>query len=274
MSHRFLLCPPEHVRDHFLYGDWTRYTPPLDNRRAWAQWRRLVATLTAAGAEIDLMPPPRLSCPAVFTADAAFIYAPRRALLLRNDGPRGALEPPHVRDWLQANGFQTGELAPDLHLDGGNLLRLHDGALLLGLKPGTPDEAARRLRALLRRLRRGPVLPVPLADDRFLHLDLVLGRLAGRGYLLYRDGLTDGPERRALESVLAQREVIEVSRADVERFACNLIAVGDLVITGPISAALTQRITRLSLRVRRLNLSEFFRLGGGAKCLTLPLDLT
>ncbi|MEA2428748.1 MAG: dimethylarginine dimethylhydrolase, eukaryotic [Thermoleophilaceae bacterium] len=49
------------------------------------------------------------------------------------------------------------------------------------------------------------------------------------------------------------------------------MVVGDVVITGPISHGLARRIAARGFEVESLDLSEFYKAGGGAKCLTLPL---
>ena len=268
---RFLLCPPEHFDTHFLYGYWTAYRPPVDKDRAWAQWRSLVRVMEEAGARLDYLEPSPDSGAHVFTADIGLVYAPGTALVLRNDGPRGALEPPHFGAWCARNGFLTARLPPAHRLDGGNILRLHDGTYALGCKPGTDERTGRELAAYLRRTYGLSVAPVRLTDPAFLHLDLVLGRLGGRGYLVFPGGL-DLDGAGAAGRRLYEREVITVDRDDAEHFACNMITLGDLVITGPISSRLKRRIARLGFWVERLPLTEFFRLGGGAKCLTMPLQ--
>jgi N-dimethylarginine dimethylaminohydrolase len=110
---------------------------------------------------------------------------------------------------------------------------------------------------------------VPLVEERFLHLDTVVGVLGDSRYLVYSGGLGGGrlPERGAL----AEAEIVAVSRSDALRFGCNIVVVGDVVVTGPISDDLFRRIGRLGFHVERVDLSEFYKAGGGAKCLTLPL---
>jgi N-dimethylarginine dimethylaminohydrolase len=111
---------------------------------------------------------------------------------------------------------------------------------------------------------------VPLVEEKFLHLDTVVGVLGDGRYLVYSDGLAGG--RPPDESALAAGEIVPVSRADATRFACNIVVVGDVVVTGPVSKDLCRRISRLGFHVERVDLGEFYKAGGGAKCLTLPLQ--
>jgi len=243
----------------------------VNRHRAWRQWRDLCRALEQAGAELETIEPLEDSSAMVFTADAALVLAPDIALLLRNDGPRGDLEPFIFRSWFERHGFETESLPSTARLDGGNLVRLHDNSFAVGMKPGS---SGRSETYLAKRLALGKglpnVVPIGLTEKRFLHLDTVLGNLAGRGYLVFQEGFYGGLDA-VRKSQIAEREVILIDRTDAESYAANLICVGDVVITGKVSLPLRRQICGLGLWVEELSLTEFYKAGGGAKCLTLPL---
>jgi N-dimethylarginine dimethylaminohydrolase len=265
----FLMCPPDYYDVHFLFNPHMAYTERVDRRRARTQWRRLVRVLEEAGADLHFLEPPQATGPLVFTADGALCYRPGNVLILQNDGVRGDVEPPIFKQWFERNGFRTESAPPNYRLDGGNLLRLPDGDLLVGVKPGATGLGERYLARLLRVTTGAQVRAVPLVDERFLHLDTAVGVLGPGRFLVYADGFPGG--RVPEQGPLAEGEIVAVSAADAARFACNVVVVGDVVITGPISDALARRIGGLGLHVERVDLSEFYKAGGGAKCLTLPL---
>lgn len=267
-AHRFLLCAPDHFDAHFLFNPFMSYRERVDRRRMKAQWRRLKRTLEEVGAEVEVMDPELSTSALTFTADGAFCYAPGRALILRNDGARGDFEPPVFARWFRERGYEVEALPPRYRLDGGNLLRLPEGDVLAGLKPRATGLGERYLARILKLTSVRSLFTVPLVGEPYLHLDTVVGVLGNNRFLVYTNGLRDGSVDRG---PLAGAEVVEVSRADAERFACNVVVVGDVVITGPISARLTRRLSGLGYHVERLDLSEFYKAGGGAKCLTLPL---
>ncbi len=264
-----LMCAPDHYDVHFLFNPHMRYSERVDRRRAKAQWGRLVRVLEEARADLRFLEPSPLTGPLVFTADGAFCYRPGDVLILQNDGVRGDLEPALFRAWFQAHGFRTEFAPPNCRLDGGNLLRLADGTVLAGRKPGSSGKGERYLARLLRVTTGSRLETVPLVERKFLHLDTVVGVLGDGRYLVYPGGLPDG--RLPEGSVLAEGEIIAVSAADAARFACNIVVVGDVVVTGPVSQSLCRRIGRLGFHVERVDLGEFYKAGGGAKCLTLPL---
>ena len=115
----YFLCPPTHFAVHFLGNPWLAWHDTIDWDRAWAEWEDLRALMEAEGARTVVIPPQPGASAMTFVRDTALVYAPRQALLLRNDGPRGQMEPQHVARWLQAHDYQT-ETAP-YRIDGGNV---------------------------------------------------------------------------------------------------------------------------------------------------------
>jgi N-dimethylarginine dimethylaminohydrolase len=260
------MCPPAFFDAHFLFNPHMDFRERIDRGRATAQWLRLLHVLEEAGAEVKLLEPRPGIGPLVFTADGAFCHRPGEALILRNDGVRGDVEPEIFRGWFEAAGYRTESIPPNHRLDGGNLVRLPDGDVLAGLKPGSSGLAERYLGRVLALTSGAKVATVPLVDERFLHLDTTIGALGPGRFLVYRGGLRDG-----LPHELSDAEIVDVSAEDAAHFACNVVVVGDVVVTGPVSDGLARRIGRLGYEVARVDLSEFYKAGGGAKCLTLPL---
>lgn len=125
----------------------------------------------------------------VFTRDAALVFATGRAIILHNDGPRGIVEPLVFSDWFARNGFAL-EASPPGRIDGGNVIRCSNGRYLIGIKPGSDLQAERYLARLLHRLTGALCTGIPLADRRYLHLDMVLADVGGRGWLVYPPGLS------------------------------------------------------------------------------------
>lgn len=267
----YFLCPPTHFAVHFLGNPWLAWHDSVDLDRAWAEWEGLRALIEAGGARtVTISPQPGASA-MTFVRDIALIYAPRQALLLRNDGPRGEIEPRYVVPWFQAHDYQA-ETAP-YRIDGGNVVRCADGRYLVGLKGGASGRAERYLARLLNHHGGTGCLGVPLADPRYLHLDLVLADLAGRGWLVYPQGLGGGVfTHPAWQRVFQGRPLITVDREEAARLACNVIVVGQTVIGGGLSLRLIHAIERLGLTVAPTPLGEFVKAGGGAHCLTLEAE--
>lgn len=273
MLQRFLVCPPTYFGTHHLFNPWMTWQERTDIRRAWRQWWALVDGLKAAGAlPVFMLPSCEGTGATVFTADGALVYAPGQALVIPNDGLRGESEPDLFRRTLSDLDFQTESLPPGFRLDGGNILRVAPGDWLVGLKPGSTGRAERYLGRLLRRLTGARVWGVTLSARRFLHVDMAFSSLNGEAFLLYPGAFPDGGQDLKRLPWIAGRPVIEVTAEDAVAFGCNAIVVGRTIITGPISSTLRCQVQALGFAVESVDLSEFYKAGGGAKCLTLPLD--
>ena len=248
------------------------YRERVNRHRASRQWQDLVRVLKGAGAHLELLDPHPDSSAMVFTADAALVASDHDAILLQNDGPRGEIEPAFFRSWFRARGYRTESMPTNARLDGGNMVRLHEGSIAVGLKPFATGRGELYLSKRLKLSRaKTKVVPLGLIDKRFLHLDMVLGNVGNKAYVLYEQGLTSGAEGLAGTPIL-DREVIRLEQQDAEAFAANLISVGDVVITGKVSSQLRKQLASLGFWVEELPLTEFYKAGGGAKCLTLPLS--
>lgn len=271
VAERFLMCPPEHYDARHLFNPWMDWREAVDPARARDEWERLRAAVVAAGGEVLVIAPQPDAGAMVFTRDAALVHLPGQAVILRNDGPRGVVEPPLFSAWFACHGYAL-EAPPPGRIDGGNILRCHDGHYLIGIKPGSDLRAERYLARLLHRLTGTPCTGIPLADRRYLHLDMVLADLGGRGWLLHPAGLGSVDLRHpAWRAVFGKAPVIEVAEEEAGRLACNIITIGGMVIAGWLSDRLRRAITALGFEVVLTELEEFRKAGGGAHCLTLEI---
>jgi N-dimethylarginine dimethylaminohydrolase len=88
--------------------------------------------------------------------------------------------------------------------------------------------------------------------------------------VIYHPAAFDAYGRRVIEQYIPNR--IEVNDHDAARFGCNAVCVDRHVV---VSAGCTQLIHDLSdagFVCHPVNLSEYLKSGGSAKCLTLRLD--
>jgi N-dimethylarginine dimethylaminohydrolase len=67
-------------------------------------------------------------------------------------------------------------------------------------------------------------------------------------------------------------DLIEVPEADAVRFGCNAVVLGRTVILPAGCASLRRAVESRQFAVRELELDEFLKAGGSAKCLTLRVD--
>lgn len=66
-------------------------------------------------------------------------------------------------------------------------------------------------------------------------------------------------------------EMLEVSEKDAANFACNAVVVGQKVIMHQGSEQTAEMLEKAGYEVLFVNMSEFLKSGGSAKCCTLQL---
>ena len=75
--------------------------------------------------------------------------------------------------------------------------------------------------------------------------------------------------RTAFPSASAVRIVTE---PDALRFACNAINVGRTIVLNKVSSKLSGELEHLGFKVIQVELTEFLKAGGAAKCLVMKLS--
>jgi N-dimethylarginine dimethylaminohydrolase len=108
-----------------------------------------------------------------------------------------------------------------------------------------------------------------LVDERFYHLDTCFCPLAS-DFVLYFPKAFDEQSNNKIISHFNGRS-IPVSEEDATNFACNAINIGDVIILNKASDKLKDRLNNAGFEVIEIDLSEFMKSGGSAKCLTLKL---
>jgi arginine dihydrolase len=115
------------------------------------------------------------------------------------------------------------------------------------------------------------VTSLDLVDPRFYHLDTCFAPLSD-GSILYYPAAFGPRSLAAIEAFYPPEDRIVVTEADAVRFACNAVNVGNTIILNQISAGLTAALESRGFEVIQVNLSEFLKAGGAAKCLVMKLS--
>ena len=89
---------------------------------------------------------------------------------------------------------------------------------------------------------------------------------------MYHPPAFDFESRIAIESRIPPHKRIVVDTADAGTFACNAVNIDDKVFLNKASEPLRARLMLAGFTVREIDLSEFLKAGGSAKCLTLKLN--
>jgi N-dimethylarginine dimethylaminohydrolase len=264
---KILMCPPDYFTIDYVINPWMAgHESSLDIDLARQQWQTLREAIEEAAEVVIIDPQPDLP-DMVFTANAGAVYGNKAvASHFMPHERRG--EEPHFKKWFRDNGFELLDLDEKIGFEGaGDCLLDRRGAWLwTGHGFRTEIEA----HAEIQRFFDIELVSIRLTDSRFYHIDTCFCPLTD-GFLMYHPPAFGFDSRIAIESRIAPHKRIVVDTADAGNFACNAVNVGDIVFLNKASDPLKARLMLAGFKVREIELSEFLKAGGSAKCLTLKI---
>jgi N-dimethylarginine dimethylaminohydrolase len=264
----FLMCPPRLYDVNYVINPWMAGNIHASSRtRAAEQWQRLYEAVSKI-AKVQLIQPEPGSPDMVFTANAG----------LERDGvvaissffhPERQGEEPHFRRWFREAGYTIIDIPRATPFEGeGDALFSGDGRCLWA---GHGPRSAASSHHALREAWGIPLVPLHLIDPRFYHLDTCFAPLAN-GYVMYFPDAFDRLSLHRIESFYPQEKRIVISEADAVCFACNAINVGRTIVLNKVSSKLSGQLEKLGFEVVQVELTEFLKAGGAAKCLVMKLS--
>jgi N-dimethylarginine dimethylaminohydrolase len=258
------MCPPDFYDVRYEINPWMNRQRGVDRSRAREQWVALYRTLVeTVGVEVELVPPVEDLPDFVFTANAGLVYGsafvPSRFRHLER-----AREEPHWQGWFTRRGYTVVGLPPNVHFEGeGDVLRC--GEALIGGYRFRSDRAAL---TALGELLPTEVLALELADPWFYHLDTCLCPLTDKTVLYYPEALTPAARKAVSERF---PDAVPVEAEEAYRFVCNSVVVGEHVVMSPGCPLAREAVQARGYTVHEVEVGEFLKAGGGAKCLALFL---
>jgi N-dimethylarginine dimethylaminohydrolase len=115
------------------------------------------------------------------------------------------------------------------------------------------------------------VVSLRLVDPRFYHLDTCFCPLSN-GDMMYFPAAFDDESQRKIEARYGRSKRITVSEEDALQFACNAVNVGRTILLNTVSKELCARLEARGFQTVQVELTEFLKAGGAAKCLVLRLS--
>ena len=261
---RLLMCAPTAYGLKYEINPWMSLQKQPDTALAARQWEVLYRTLTEeTGATVELIPQAAEAPDMVFTANAGLIRG-RRCLLSRFRHAERQVEEPHFAAWFAEKGYDVTRMHDDIAFEGEGDALFAGDTLLAGYLKRSDIRAHR----LLAETFDAPVLSLELVDDRWYHLDTCLFPLDAETVVFYPEAFDS-----YAQAVLRDNfEVIEVNEEEALRFACNAVRIGQEIVLPSGCPILTRTLEARGYRVHEVDLSEFLKAGGAAKCLTLYLQ--
>ena len=262
---RYLMCPPAHFDVSYAINPWMDVAVKVDRERAQRQWEALVATLRAAGAQIETLAPHPGLPDLVFTANLGLVDGDT-FIVARMRHPERRAEPAHAERWFCEHGYAVRRLGEDVVQEGAGDALPFAGTLIGGYR--TRSSASSYVE--IARIVEARILPVELVDERFYHVDTVFCPLDARSALVAESKL-DADSLRLIRGLVP--DVIALSDAEAEQFSANTVVVGRTLVMPACSPRLEGELRARGFEPVVVDVSEFLKAGGGPRCLTLALDV-
>ena len=265
---RILMCPPDYFEVHYVINPWMAgHEGSLDSNLARRQWQELY-DMVSAFAEVVIIPPHAKLPDMVFTANAGVVYG-NKAIASHFMPMERRPEEQIFKQWFRDSGYELFELDEKIGFEGAGdcLLDRRGPWLWTGYGFRTEIEAHADIQEFLDI----EVVSIRLTDARFYHIDTCFCPLTD-GFLMYHPPAFDYDSRIAIESRIPPHKRIIVDTMDAGNFACNAINIGDCVILHRASEPLKARLMLAGFKVHEIELTEFLKAGGSAKCLSLKLN--
>ncbi|MBI3409906.1 MAG: amidinotransferase [Planctomycetes bacterium] len=261
---RILMCPPDFYGIEYEINPWMSRSRGSTPERAHQQWRNLHDALVKLGVKIELMQPQKGLPDLVFTANAGLMFG-RRFFSSRFRHEVRARETPFFDAWFADHEFTVEHLPEGMYFEGAGDALFCGRTLFAGYRIRSDAAGHQHLGKTFKRM----VLPLELVDPRFYHLDTCFCPLAP-DEAIYFPPAFDAYGRKVIESHIPR--LLEVEEPEAVRFACNAVVVGKTVILNTGSDRLAAGLKKWGYQCVFVELDEFIKAGGSAKCLTLRLD--
>jgi len=258
------MCPPDHYGIEYEINPWMNRSLGAVRALAFTQWQTLRGTLVSLGVRIELLAPQPNLPDLVFTANAGLVFHDR-FLSSRFKHDVRARESPFFDAWFERNGFRVEHLPEDHFHEGAGDALFCGESLFAGYRTRS-DAASHQWVGAALGVR---VLPVELVNPRFYHLDTCFCPIAP-GEAIWYPGAFDTYGRKVIQTHVAK--LIEATDEEAFRFGCNAVVVGKDVVHNSGCPRLAAALHTAGYRSHAVELDEFLKAGGSAKCLTLRLD--
>jgi N-dimethylarginine dimethylaminohydrolase len=261
---RILMCAPDYYGIEYEINPWMNRARGSSRERARQQWQQLYNTLTGLGVVVELLAPQPGLPDLVFTANAGLMFG-ERFFSSRFRHPERARETPHFDAWFAGHGFTVEHLPEEMYFEGAGDALFCGATLFAGYRIRSDVQGHQHLGRVLHK----QVLPLELVNPYFYHLDTCFCPLAP-GEAIWHPAAFDAYGQKVIQRNIPS--LIAANEAEARCFGCNAVVVGKTVIVNAGCNQLADDLGRRGYTPVAVELDEFIKSGGSAKCLTLRLD--
>ncbi|MBI1820305.1 MAG: amidinotransferase [Nitrospirae bacterium] len=257
-----LMCPPDYYRIEYEINPWMSLKNQADTEKARNQWNSLYRALTEKfGLKVNLMEPQPQLPDLVFTANGGLV-AGRQIILSNFKFPERQRERDYFKEWFLHHQYEIISIPSHLFFEGeGDALWM--GKLLFAGHPFRTDISSH---VFLSKTLQCEVISLELIDPRFYHLDTCFCPLNSETALFVPEAFSSH-SRKILSSLV--ETLIPLKPEEGRLFVSNAIVFEKKIIFQSGAGSTRKRLEAEGFEVYSLDLSEFIKAGGNAKCLVL-----
>ncbi len=258
---RLFLTKPSQFQIKYSINSWMNPKNQVDLKEAQKQWETLFQAYQDMGAQVEVFEPLKGWPDSVFVGDSIFLYG-KQAIASRFRYPERSGEVEPVVERFRSRGYQIHELPDGLFFEGnGDAVAWND--LIIA---GYGVRSDRKALDFVSKTLGVNVVPIRLLSPHF-HVDTCICPLDDHTLAYVPSGMDDESQLRVKE---LGADLIEIVQEEALLLACNSIALDrTVIISTPTAPKFNKELEKANFDVLPLNLSEFAKSGGGAKCLTL-----
>jgi len=267
---RFLMCKPSHYEVTYEINPWMRagLERPPDRNMAMRQWQELKRVLEERGAAIESLDQVHGLPDMVFAADEGLVKEDRVLLAnFRFSQRRGETE--YYRRWFAVRGYKVQMPSQSIFFEGmGDALWADPDreSVVLGFGIRSSSAAADMIKKFGVRV----AAELELKNKWFYHLNTCFNIIDMKKMtILYYPAAFSRASISQIKTLSS--DLIELSKEDAESFVCNAVAVGKDIVLEDCSRDLADDLANRNFSVVKVDLSEFKKSGGSARCLVLEL---
>ncbi|WP_433012228.1 dimethylarginine dimethylaminohydrolase family protein [Kribbella sp. CA-294648] len=264
---RYLMVRPDHFRIDYVINPYMSTQDQPDQQLALKQWDSLRQAIIDAGGEVEVLEQRDDSPDMVYAMNLGFGTAQGKAMLSHMRFEPRRKESLTAAEWFMERDFElkrTGSDGVGPHFESGDAFVFGD-SLVIGYGPRTEAGALEHIASEWNVRVRG----LRITHEGMYHLDLPFCPIDSTHALVYPPAL-DAASQTELFGIVPDPIVLTDDEAFA--FSGNSLVVDETIIMPACSPRLRELLTGLGLRVVVLDLSEFHKGGGSARCMTNPLD--
>jgi N-dimethylarginine dimethylaminohydrolase len=255
-----LMCRPSHFEVIYDINHWMHdQAGHVDSAKANNQWYNLFDAVSRH-CVIHLIDGVKNLPDLVFTANAGFVQG-NNAILSKFATQERQPEEQLFRQWFEHKEFSVYQPTANYEGEGDHLID-SKGRHWMGYGFRTSQAAAAEIQPILKTI----INTLELVDPRWYHLDTCFCPLPNRDAVVWYPGAFSESAQNKIRASFSNS--IEISLQDALLFSCNCICIGDNLFM-PAGSTVADQLRALDYNVAEIELSEFLKAGGAAKCLVL-----